>query len=92
VVVWEGGHGSNGNGTSNTTAFLQNLVRMMPPMMQVMKDIGGGEIPDYLGKLTPEIKPATSINPAAEMPAIDARSSNGGVMKSVDAAVPYNAG
>jgi hypothetical protein len=61
-------------------------------MMQVMKDIGGVEIPDYMGKLTPEIKPATSTTSAAERSAIDARSSNGGVMKSVDAAVPYNAG
>jgi flotillin len=51
VVVWE--NGGNGNG-SNTAQFLQNLARAMPPMMQVMKDIGGVEMPEYLARLTPE--------------------------------------
>jgi flotillin len=70
VVVWEGGHSSNGNGngTSNTTAFLHNLVRMMPPMMQVMKDVGGVEMPAYVGKLTPDVKDAKPIVPVAEKP------------------------
>jgi flotillin len=52
VVVWEGG--GNGNGSTSTSHFLQNLARVMPPMMQVMKDIGGVEMPEYLAKLTPE--------------------------------------
>jgi flotillin len=54
VVVWEGGGASangNGNGPSNTAGFIQNMARMMPPMMQVMKDIGGVELPAYLGKV-----------------------------------------
>jgi flotillin len=54
VVVWEGNGNGNGTGTSNTAHFLQNLARVMPPMMQVMKDIGGVEMPEYLAKLTPE--------------------------------------
>lgn len=45
IVVWEGG---NGAGTAN---FLQNMTRTLPPMMQVIRDIGGVELPDYLGKL-----------------------------------------
>jgi flotillin len=53
VVVWENG-GANGNGTTNTTHFLQGLARSMPPMMQIMKDIGGVEMPEYIAKLTPE--------------------------------------
>jgi flotillin len=54
VVVWENGNG-NGNGHgSSTSQFLQNLARVMPPMMQVMKDIGGVEMPEYLAKLAPE--------------------------------------
>lgn len=59
VVVWEGG-GSNGhaNGTSNTTNFLQSMARSMPPMMQIMKDIGGVELPDFIARLTPDGKPA----------------------------------
>jgi flotillin len=53
VVVWEGGN-SNGTGTSNTAHFLQSMARSMPPMMQIMKDIGGVEIPDFIAKLSPE--------------------------------------
>jgi flotillin len=47
-VVWEnGGH----NGTTNTASFLQGMARTLPPMMQVLKDIGGVELPDSLIKL-----------------------------------------
>lgn len=78
VVVWENG-GANGNGTTNTTHFLQGLARSMPPMMQIMKDIGGVELPDYIAKLAPEevvrtaerttaAKAANHDNPAAVPP------------------------
>ncbi len=68
IVVWENG---GNNGTSNTASFLQSMARTLPPMMQVMKDIGGIEIPDSLAKLqgvdgqennkpqTADIKPQT---------------------------------
>jgi flotillin len=59
VIVWEGG-GANGNGTSNTANFLQNLARTMPPMMQILKDIGGVELPDFIAKLTPESRGETN--------------------------------
>lgn len=49
VVVWENG---NHNGTTNTASFLQNMARTMPPMMQVMKEIGGVELPESLIKFT----------------------------------------
>jgi flotillin len=69
VVVWENG-GANGS-PSNTAHFLQSLARTMPPMMQVLKDIGGVEMPEYLARLTPEPKsgngattPATEKQPA----------------------------
>jgi flotillin len=52
VIVWEGG--GNGNGTSNTTHFLQSMARAMPPMMQILRDIGGVELPEYFGRLKPE--------------------------------------
>ncbi len=45
VVVWEGG---GQNGTSSTANWLHNMARTLPPMMQVMKDIGGVEIPETL--------------------------------------------
>jgi len=64
VVVWEGG-GSNPNGTSNTSNFLQSLARSLPPMLQVMKDVGGVEIPEYLAKLTGDAPAPSAKVPAA---------------------------
>jgi flotillin len=49
VVVWDGG-GANGHG-SGTTQFLHNMAKVMPPMLQVMKDIGGVEVPEFLARL-----------------------------------------
>jgi flotillin len=65
VVVWEGGNGSGGD-QSKTAAFLRDMARVMPPMMQVMKDIGGVEMPEYLAKLTSDVPPSTNgAHPAA---------------------------
>ncbi len=50
VVVWENG-GKEG-GRSGTADFLSGLARTMPPMMQVMKDIGGIELPEALIRFT----------------------------------------
>ena len=50
VVVWEGG---GKDGQSSTGNWLQNMARTLPPMMQVMKDIGGVEIPDTLINFKP---------------------------------------
>lgn len=68
VIVWEGGgNNSHANGTSNTTNFLQSMARSMPPMMQIMKDIGGVELPEFIAKLTPEGTPP--VNSTTEKPA-----------------------
>ena len=40
---------------SNTTHFLQSMARAMPPMMQILKDIGGVELPEYIARLSPEM-------------------------------------
>jgi flotillin len=48
VVVWENG---GQNGRSNTADFLHKMAGSLPPMMQVMRDIGGVEIPESLAKL-----------------------------------------
>jgi flotillin len=71
VVVWENG-GGNGQGTTSTSHFLQSLARVMPPMMQVMKDIGGVEMPEFLARLTPDVPqhngaPETVIAPASPL-------------------------
>lgn len=66
VIVWETGNGQNGK--SNTSSFLSNLAQTLPPMMQVMKDVGGVEFPEYFAKITEDSgKPATG--PAASTPA-----------------------
>ncbi len=61
VVVWEGG--ANGSG-SNTASFLHNLARTMPPMMQVLKDVGGVELPETLARFTQEPHAANGGAPA----------------------------
>ncbi len=63
VIVWDQG-GANGTG-SNTAHFLQSLARVMPPMMQVLKDIGGVEMPEYLARLTPEPRARDGVVTAA---------------------------
>src|SRR5262249_7687062 len=55
VIVWENG-GGNGDGQSSTAKFLQGMARTMPPMMQILKDIGGVELPEYLARLSPEAR------------------------------------
>jgi flotillin len=57
VVVWENG---SGNGRSNTADFLHKMAGSLPPMLQVMKDIGGVEIPTSLAKLVGEDSAATA--------------------------------
>ena len=51
IVVWENG-GSNGR--TNTADFISGMAKTLPPMMQVMKDIGGVELPEALIKLSGE--------------------------------------
>ncbi len=48
VIVWENG-GKDGAGS--TAGFLQNMARTLPPMLQIMQDIGGVQMPDYFGKM-----------------------------------------
>ena len=63
--------GGGKDGTSSTANWLSNMSKTLPPMMQVMKDIGGVEIPDTLmnlgGIAKPEAKPeADAEEPVAE--------------------------
>jgi flotillin len=48
VVVWDSGGGDGKNGTAG---FLRGLAGALPPMMHMMKDIGGVEMPAYFGKI-----------------------------------------
>ena len=76
VVVWENG-GHNGSGESNTTNFLQSLARSMPPMLQVMKDVGGVEVPEFLAKLQADpAPPVAKVEPTANGHAAKVESAN----------------
>jgi hypothetical protein len=33
------------------------MARTLPPLMQVMKDVGGVEVPEYFARLTPDAEP-----------------------------------
>jgi flotillin len=46
VVVWD-----SGQGTGATSGFLQSMARTMPPMMNVLRDIAGVELPGYFGTM-----------------------------------------
>jgi flotillin len=48
VVVWDSGSGGA------TSGFLQNMAKTLPPMMHVMRDIAGVELPGYMGKFGAE--------------------------------------
>ncbi|MCA8979705.1 MAG: flotillin family protein [Planctomycetes bacterium] len=63
VVVWDQGKGENGEG--GAAGFLRSLAGSLPPALQMMKDIGGVEMPDYFGKLTGEQATERIAKPAA---------------------------
>ena len=59
IVVWEGGGNGNGNGTTNTADFLHSMAKTLPPMMNVVRDIGGIDLPESLMKMADDL-PATN--------------------------------
>jgi len=61
VVVWDGGGGDGKNGTAG---FLRGLAGSLPPMMHMMRDIGGVQMPEYFGRLVEE----EAKKKAAEVP------------------------
>lgn len=93
VVVWEGGQ-ANGNGAGGTAGFLQSIARTLPPMLNVVQEIGGVELPSYLGKLAeqPAAAPAAGAAPvpsAADEPAPQRRAVDQGArLEAVALATP----
>lgn len=63
IVVWENGGGEGGR--SNTADFLHKMAGSLPPMLQVMRDIGGIEIPESLARLAGE-EPAAPATPVSD--------------------------
>jgi flotillin len=68
VVVWENG---GANGQSNTSHFLQSMAHTLPPVLQIMKDIGGVDVPEYFARLTPQapVKETPPPSPDTDKPA-----------------------
>jgi flotillin len=60
IVVWENGGGAGGR--SNTADFLHKMSGTLPPMLQVMRDIGGVDIPESLARLAGEEPAASSTS------------------------------
>ena len=63
VVVWDGG--ATKDGTNATGNFLRGMANTLPPVMHMMKDIGGVEMPAYFGKLMGEPDSASTPAPPA---------------------------
>jgi flotillin len=55
IVVWDSGNNQDGSSTSN---FMRNMVKSLPSLHDVA-NMAGMELPEYLGKLTPETKEVT---------------------------------
>jgi flotillin len=70
IVVWEGG---GQNGRSSTADFLSGMAKTMPPMLQVMRDIGGVELPDALVKLGTDTSKTEIAGNGATPPAAPAK-------------------
>ena len=74
IVVWENG---GKDGRSNTADFISGMSRTLPPMMQVMRDIGGVELPESLIKFaeqSPAVEQSTNgkaVTPEATTPIVD---------------------
>jgi flotillin len=62
IVVWENG---GKDGRSSTADFLTSMAKTMPPMLQVMKDIGGVQLPESLVSLTGSSDSPTQAQTAA---------------------------
>ena len=65
VVVWDGGNGNGG-----ASGFLQGLAKSLPPMLHIMRDVAGVQMPEFFGKLEPDGKdasPPARIDPHADV-------------------------
>ncbi|MCZ6597608.1 MAG: SPFH domain-containing protein [Planctomycetota bacterium] len=68
VIVWDSGtSGSDGRGGNGGAAgFLRGLAGALPPMMQIMRDVGGVDMPEYFGKLVDDSGKPGDTGPAEE--------------------------
>ena len=52
VVVWDGAGGTSTSSETATANWLRNMAKTLPPMLEVMKEIGGVEFPDVVAKIS----------------------------------------
>ncbi len=78
VVVWDsGGNGPPGSGGNAAANFLRGLGNALPPMLQIMKDVGGVEMPEYFGKLVADAEAKRAGGEAQPEPRKGARGGGG---------------
>lgn len=68
VIVWDGGNTGKDGEPGGAAGFLRGMAGALPPTLQMMKDIGGVEMPEFFGKLTEEAAKAseTTLEGGAE--------------------------
>lgn len=62
VVVWDGGQN---DGKGGAAGFMRSLAGSLPPALQMMRDIGGVQMPDYFGTLVPDPNAPRPVGAAA---------------------------
>ena len=60
---WRTGTGANGGGVSS---LVEDLVKVLPPLMQVAEEIGGVQLPGIFGKRATDVPAA--VAPAVAVP------------------------
>ncbi len=68
ITVWDGGQAGGG-----ASGFLKSLGGAVPPLMDVMRSIGGVELPRYFGKLATDDIEGEPAKPAAPEAAPDTK-------------------
>ncbi len=63
VIVWDGGAKGEGGEGGATAGFLRSMAGTLPPMLKIMRDVGGIEMPDYFGKILDADEPKKEIRP-----------------------------
>jgi len=69
VVLWNGAGGANGPG--GVSSLVEDLVKVLPPLMQVAEEIGGVQLPGIFGKRVPESATPAAVEAKADAPMIE---------------------
>ncbi|HEX6600191.1 MAG TPA: SPFH domain-containing protein [Gemmatimonadaceae bacterium] len=70
VVLWNGAGGGNGT-TSGVSGLVEDLVRVLPPLMQVAEEVGGVQLPGIFGKRMHEATAAAAAEAEAAAKTIE---------------------